>query len=333
MFGRTALVWLVLAQVAITGCGKQLKKPNATDGQSSRKISVVATVGMVADLVRNVGRDHVQVRQLMSSRVDPHLYVVLRDDIQAISGADIVFYSGLMLEGKMADTLEKIGKTKKVLAVTNSLDRNALFAPTGMEGHFDPHVWMDVSLWSQCLPEIVRALSELDPAHATEFTANALQYESQLKELNAYGIKVIGSIPEAQRILVTSHDAFHYMGRAYGLEVLGIQGLSTESEAGLRRINELVDILVSRKVTAVFVESSVSSRNIEALVEGARSYGHSVQVGGELFSDAMGEQGQYTGTYLGMMDHNLTVIALALGGTAPERGLLGKLELRTPPIE
>lgn len=286
---------------------------------------VVATVGMVADLARQVGGDRVQVTQIMGSGVDPHLYKATRDDVRAIMEGDVVFYSGLMLEGKMADTLIKVARNKPVIAVTERLDPSQLLEPEDFAGHDDPHVWMDVSAWMQCVTVVADTLSEFDPEHAETYRSNAADYQAQLQVLHQYAIDSLGSIPAERRVLVTSHDAFNYFGRAYGLEVLGIQGLSTESEAGLQRINQLVDLLVERKIRAVFVESSVPRKNIDSLVEGAQAKGHDVIVGGELFSDAMGPEGTYEGTYLGMLDHNITTVARGLGGDAPERGLHERL--------
>jgi manganese/zinc/iron transport system substrate-binding protein len=225
----------------------------------------------------------------------------------------------------MTDTLVKIGRTKPVFAVTEALDENALLTPDGAEGHPDPHVWMDVEAWSRCVDSVADALSDFDPEHAEAYRANAAAYEAQLAELHAYSKSSLATVPEKSRVLVTSHDAFNYLGRAYDLEVLGIQGLSTESEAGLSRINALVDLLEERDVAAVFVESSVPTKSIEALIAGARSRGREVKVGGELYSDAMGQDGTYEGTYVGMIDHNVTTVARALGGEAPAGGMQGKL--------
>ncbi|QDT91351.1 metal ABC transporter solute-binding protein, Zn/Mn family [Gimesia algae] len=295
--------------------GKQLNYP----------IPVAATVGMVADLVKNVGREYVAVTQIMGSGVDPHMHKASRDDVQTIMNSDMIFYSGLMLEGKMADTLIKVARTKPVFAVTELIDPKSLLEPDDFNGHYDPHVWMDVATWSLCVDAVKDALSQYDPRHADIYQKNADEYKQQLKTLHEYGLKTIKSIPENSRILITSHDAFNYFGRAYGLEVLGVQGISTESEAGLKRINELVDLLVAKNVKAVFVESSVSKKNITALIDGARAQGHEIVIGGELFSDAMGEAGSYEGSYTGMLDHNFTIVARALGGTAPEKGMQGKL--------
>jgi manganese/zinc/iron transport system substrate-binding protein len=288
-------------------------------------IKATATVGMVADIVRNVGGEHVRVTQLMGSGVDPHLYRVTRDDVQTMLGGDMIFYSGLMLEGKMSDTLVKLANNKCVVAVTERIDEAQLLEPEDLAGHYDPHVWMDVSAWANCVDAVAAALTDFDPSHADSYRTNADVYRQRLMQLDEYGRRSLGSIPAQRRVLITSHDAFNYFGRAYGLEVLGVQGLSTESEAGLQRVNELVALIAAQGIRAVFVESSVPRKNIEALVEGARAKGYDVRIGGELFSDAMGEAGTYEGTYVGMLDHNITVVTRALGGDAPDRGMQGKL--------
>lgn len=316
---KIGMHWLLLAAVA-AGCNAA-----GSAGAPKYPIQAVATVGMVADVVRNVGGEHVAVMQLLGPGVDPHLYKPTRDDVQTILGGDIVFYSGLMLEGKMADTLVKVARSKPVVAVTEQIDAKELLEPEDFQGHYDPHVWMDVSAWSKCVDVVAKQLAEFDPSHAADYQANAQQYRQQLAKLHEYGQKAIGSIPKERRVLITSHDAFNYFGRAYGLEVQGVQGISTESEAGLQRVNALVDLIVDQGVPAVFIESSVPRKNIDALVEGARSKGHKIIVGGELFSDAMGDAGTYEGTYVGMLDHNITLVGRALGGEAPAKGLNGKL--------
>jgi manganese/zinc/iron transport system substrate-binding protein len=294
--------------------------------QGKPPIRAIATVGMVADVVRNVGGEHIAVTQLMGSGVDPHLYKATRDDVQTIMSGDIVFYSGLMLEGKMIDTLVKVSRTKPVYAVTEMIEEQSLLEPADFAGHYDPHVWMDLSAWAKCVDAVSKALSEFDPPHAAEYQANADAYRKQLLDLYEYGRQSIATIPEKSRVLITSHDAFNYFGRAYGIDVQGVQGISTESEAGLQRVNELVDLIVDKQVKAVFVESSVPRKNIEAIASGARARGHEVAIGGELYSDAMGEEGTYEGTYLGMLDHNITLTTRALGGEAPEKGHFGKLK-------
>lgn len=307
------------------GSDRAQQNPKSFIYSGDHPIDVVVTVGMVADIVRTVGGDHIDVTQICGSGVDPHLYKPTRDDVQLILSADMVFYCGLLLEGKMGDTLNKVARKKPVVAVTEKLDESVLLKPDEFEGHFDPHVWNDVSAWSECVTVVAETLSEFDPENADDYERRATEYRSELSELHAYGKQAIASVPKENRVLITSHDAFNYLGRAYELDVLGVQGLSTESEAGLQQINDLVDLLVQRDVKAVFIESSVSRKNIDALIEGAHSRGHHVSVGGELYSDAMGPAGTYEGTYVGMLDHNLTLIASALGGDIDPSGLNGRL--------
>lgn len=317
---------IVIGLVFCLGCSNSSQPAGELKAiPQNGQIKIVATVGMVADIVREVGGDRVKVSQICGPGVDPHLYKATRDDVAALSSADLVFYSGLMLEGKMSDTLIKMARSRPVVAVTESIDESLLLEPEDFEGHYDPHVWMNVSAWSKCVDAVSGALSEYDSAHAAQFAANAESYKERLTALHEYGVKAIGSIPEGSRVLVTSHDAFNYLGRAYGLDVQGVQGISTESEAGLQRVTQLVDMLAKKNVKAVFIESSVPRKSIDSLIEGANAKGHQVSVGGELFSDAMGADGTYEGTYVGMLDHNITTIARALGGEAPEKGLNGKL--------
>ncbi len=303
------------------------KQPSeGADGTARNKpLAVVVTVGMVADLVRQIGGDRVAVTQIMGSGVDPHLYKATRDDVRQLMRAELIFYSGLMLEGRLTDDLLKLGKTRPVVAVTEQIPPEQLLKSSDQGGHLDPHVWMDVNSWSMCIPVIRKHLSELDRGGSADYQRRAATLETELQKLHEYGRKVIASIPENRRVLITSHDAFSYFGRAYNLEVVGVQGLSTESEAGLARINELVDLLVDRRITAVFVESSVPQKNIRALIDGAASRGQQVRIGGELYSDAMGEAGTYEGTYAGMLDHNFTLVARGLGGEAPAGGMNGRL--------
>jgi manganese/zinc/iron transport system substrate-binding protein len=317
---------IVLMAFLSSGCQDTADQSPTSKTATPQPIKALATVGMVADLVKQIGGGHATVTQLMGPGVDPHLYKATRDDMQQIMSADVVFSSGLMLEGRLEDTLKKVGEKRPVFAITSRLPVDMLLAPDGAGGHPDPHVWMDVAAWTSCIDVIVDALSEQDSKYTDVFLGNADSLKEQLQALHEYGLSSIASIPESNRILVTSHDAFSYFGRAYGLKVVGVQGLSTESEAGLQRINELVDLLVDSKVVAVFVESSVPQKNILALIDGAKSRGHDVKVGGELFSDAMGAEDSYEGTYVGMLDHNITTVARALGGAVPDGGFQGKLE-------
>ena len=329
-----ALLGCTLAAALLVACGASgdSNQTNAGERASAGAAArdypyrVTATTGMVADIVRQVAGDRGEVSSIIGEGVDPHLYVPTRSDVASLIDADIVFYSGLLLEGKMTDTLIKVASSvRPVHSVTELVDESALLAPDEFAGHFDPHLWMDVSGWMQAVDAVTGALAEFDPSAADGYRKRAAGYRAGLAELHDYALRVVGSIPERQRILVTAHDAFNYFGRAYGLEVEGIQGMSTESEAGLDRINRLVDLLVTRQVGAVFVETTIAERNVRALIEGAAARGHTVVVGGELFSDAMGQPGTYEGTYVGMLDHNITTVARALGGEAPERGFQGKL--------
>lgn len=312
--------------MAMSGCSRE---PAATAGAQAAggQYTVVCTTAMIADIVRSVAGDRARVETLIGEGVDPHLYKPTRNDVAALQSADVVFYNGLLLEGKMTDVLVQVAsRGKPVHPVTQNFDESHLIHPPELQGHADPHVWMDASLWRLATASVVESLSAFDPEHADRYRAAGEHYGQQLDKLHAYVGEVIRSIPEQQRVLVTAHDAFHYFGRAYGIEVRGIQGISTESEAGLDDINRLVDYLVERKVQAVFVETSVADKNVQALIEGARARGRTVRIGARLFSDAMGAPGTYEGTYIGMMDSNATAIARALGGKPPPGGLNGRLK-------
>ncbi len=290
------------------------------------RFTAVATVGMVGDLVRSVAGERAEVVVLMASGVDPHLYRPTRSDLQRLMRAEMIFSNGLLLEGKLAEALTRAADAgKTVVAVAEGIDLGDLLDPDGLGGHHDPHVWMDPTLWAKAAGVIRDALIAFDPAGAEAYRANAERTINAILELDAYAARVLSTVAEGERVLITAHDAFGYFGRRFGYEVVGIQGLSTESEAGVRDIERLVDLIVSRNIKAVFVESTVSERNINALIAGARAKGHTVAIGGSLFSDAMGDEGTYEGTYLGMIDHNATTIARALGGQTPARGMSGKL--------
>jgi len=292
---------------------------------ASERLEVIATTGMIADAATQVGGDLVTVRSLMGPGVDPHAYRQTRTDITAMAKADLVLWNGLYLEAQMEDFLLKLGQNRPVVAVGEGVPQNLLIGHEDYAGRFDPHLWMNPNLWSRVIVNIRNAMIKVHPEGEATFTANANAYLKQVNGLSRYTIDVLSTVPVESRVLLSAHDAFNYFGNVYGFEVKGIQGISTESEAGLKRITELVDLLVSRDIRAVFVETSVSDRNIRALIEGAAAKGHTVTIGGELFSDAMGEPGTYQGTYLGMIDHNATTITNALGGVAPERGMQGLL--------
>lgn len=323
-FDRAINSFLVfVVAVLFVGCGSE---SSSVDTEGSYK--VVCTVGMITDVVRNVAGDYAEVEGIIGEGVDPHLYKPTRSDVVKLSGADVVFYNGLLLEGKMTDVLVRIaGSGKPVRAVTELIleDPDYLMEKEDGSEHTDPHVWMDVRGWMLAVPVVADTLSNFDPEHADVYQANAAAYLEKLKVLDAYARDAIASIPEGQRVLVTAHDAFNYLGRATGLTVRGIQGVSTESEAGVRDLENLVNYIADQKIPAVFVETSVADKNVRALVEGAKARGHQVKIGGTLFSDAMGQTGTYEGTYIGMIDHNVTTITNALGGEAPVTGMQGKL--------
>jgi len=273
-------------------------------------IKVTCTTGMVADLVRHVGGDQVDVTQLMREGVDPHLFQAEPADISALNRADAIFYSGLHLEGKLVDIFSGMRRKKPTSAVAERIDESRLLDVGA--GLYDPHVWFDVELWSVCISAVSDTLSKFDPPHATDYQSRADLYRKELVALHEYCVSEMATIPEGQRVLVTAHDAFHYMGRAYGLDVKAIQGISTESEPGVKEINELVEFLTTNGIRAVFVESSVPDANMASLIEGCASRGHELERGGVLFSDAMGELGTPEGTYVGMVRHNVETIVQAL---------------------
>lgn len=265
---------------------------------------------MVADLAKNIGGTHVEVKWLMGAGVDPHLYKASPGDLSMLNEADVIFYSGLHLEGKMTDLLENMARKKPSVPIADAIPQENILTAEG-NAH-DPHVWFDVTLWSQASTWVRDTLIAFDPPHAADYQKNADDYQARLTALHSEAKEKLASLPADHRVLVTAHDAFRYFGRAYGMEVRGIQGISTDSEAGVRQVNDLVKFLVERKLKAVFIESSVSDQNIRSLLEGCASQRHEVKVGGELFSDAMGEDGTPEGTYEGMVRHNVDTIVSAL---------------------
>ena len=289
------------------------------------QISIVATTSMIADAARQIGGDLVNVRALMGVGVDPHSYRQTRSDIVALTRADLVLWHGLYLEAQMEEFLLRLTQRNNVVAVGEVVPGNQLISHTSYEGRYDPHVWMAPELWTYVVKAVARVLSGAAPDHASIFATNAKAHLADVRRLDAYARAKMATIPQTERVLLTAHDAFGYFGRAYDVEVIGIQGISTESEAGLNRISALVNLLTERNIRSVFIESSVSDRNIRALIEGAAAQGHEMAIGGELYSDAMGPEGSYEGTYIGMLDHNITTIARALGGDVPDRGMDGKL--------
>ncbi|MGI8486023.1 MAG: metal ABC transporter solute-binding protein, Zn/Mn family [Thermomicrobiales bacterium] len=312
---RSAVVIALLAIVLIVGVslGQMLFAPvKADDGG---RIKVTTTVGMIADMVRNVGGDRVEVTGLMGPGVDPHLYKPSAHDVGRLSDADIIFYGGLHLEGRMGETFEAIGRTgKPTIAVSEHISEDLLRTPPEFKGQHDPHIWFDVTLWMLALDTVSERLQEYSPDDAELFQMNAARYRGELEALDAYVREQVARLPEERRVLVTAHDAFGYFGDAYGFEVRGLQGISTASETGAGDVQDLIGFIVERKLPAIFVESSVSKATIDAVQEGSKARGWEVVIGGELFSDAMGEDGTPEGTYIGMVRHNIDTIVGALIG-------------------
>ena len=278
-------------------------------------VSVVATVGMIGDIAQILGGDCIAVDTMMGPGIDPHLYQATAQDVQTLNGADLILYSGYGLEGQLGDVFARYAERVPTLAVSEAgIARDDLITTDDAYG-VDPHLWMDVSLWARIVPVMAAQLSESAPDCAADIAANAQAYEAQLAALNDWTRQTIASIPQTQRILVTAHDAFAYYGRAYDIEVAGIQGISTQSEAAIADIRQTADLIVEREVPAIFVESTINPRTIQAVIEAANQAGQPVEIGGELFSDAMGDPATAGGNYIGMIHANTAAIATALGGT------------------
>jgi manganese/zinc/iron transport system substrate-binding protein len=301
--GAAGLLLISLAALA-PGC--------AGEAAPFGKPSVVTTIGMIADVASRIAGEHAVVESLMQTGVDPHLYKASEGDVRRLGRADLILYNGLNLEGKMADVLAKMARTRRVVAVSEAVPGDLLRTPPEFGGHPDPHVWFDVSLWAMTIDVIERELLRLVPDQEAGLRRNAESLRRELSDLDGWVAAEIGALPARQRILITAHDAFGYFGRRYGMEVMGLQGISTVSEAGLKDVERLVDAIVGREVKAIFVESSVPRRSIEAVQAACGARGHDVAIGGQLFSDAMGPAGTPEGTYAGMVRHNVKTIVEAL---------------------
>ena len=283
-------------------------------GAEEGPVKAVVTIGMIGDVARNLGGACVDVTAIMGPGVDPHLYQASARDVQTFQTAEVIFYSGYSLEGRLGEVLKRFSEIKPTVAVSpSSIDPADLITVQDIYG-IDPHLWMDASLWAKIVPTIAATLGELRPDCADEIDARAERYAEQVAALHQWVKESIASIPEEQRVLVTAHDAFGYYGRAYGIEVAGIQGISTEAEASVADIRETAATVAELGVPAVFVESTINPRTIQAVIDAARQHGHEVKIGGELYSDAMGEEGSAGGTYIGMIYENTKSIVEALGG-------------------
>lgn len=306
-------IGLLLALLVLAACGTPIAAPGGVGIDfSGRTIQIVATTGHVADLVRNIGGERVAVSALMGPGVDPHLYKASAGDVVAIQRADAVFYMGLHLEGRMVEIFERLARTKPTFAVADQIPTERLRRPPEFEGAYDPHVWFDPTLWAYTADAVAQRLSEIDPRSAATYRANATSYKAQLAELDSYTRQQLAQIPPQSRVLITAHDAFGYFGEQYGLEVRGLQGISTASEAGAADVQNLAEFIATRNIRAVFIESSVPQATIEAVRAAVRARGKEVAVGGELFSDALGAEGTPEGTYLGMFKANVDTISKAL---------------------
>ncbi|MEI2618579.1 MAG: zinc ABC transporter substrate-binding protein [Thermomicrobiales bacterium] len=306
----SALLSLITLAIVLTACGREVG--GAPTDITDRRVHVVATTGMVGDVARNVGGERVAVTALMGPGVDPHLYKASARDVEAIDNADILFYSGLHLEGRMTSIFERLSVTRPTVPIAENIPVERLRRPPEFKGAYDPHVWFDVGLWSHSVDVVRDALIALDPDHAATYQNNAGVYRAELVALDAWVAEQFATIPAGARLLITAHDAFGYMGAAYGLEVRGLQGASTATEAGAADVRGLADLIVERGIKAIFVESSVPQATIEAVQAAVRARGHEVAIGGQLFSDAMGDEGTPEGTYIGMVRHNVATIVAAL---------------------
>ena len=310
------LLLLLILLLGVTACGGGNDSPGQASGSDADDgpLRVVATIGQLADIAQIVGGDHVQVVGLMGPGIDPHLYVASEGDVDTLQQADIIFYNGLFLEAQMAEVFEQLSTRKTVTAVAERIDPANLLDWAAYEDQYDPHVWFDVTLWMQAAEAVRDTYIEFDPDNAADYEANTTAYLAELEELHAYVLEQAARVPAEKRVLITAHDAFHYFGRAYGFEVRGLQGISTATEAGTADVQALADFIVERQIPAIFVETSVPARNIEALQAAVDSRGFEVKIGGHLYSDAMGDEASGGNTYILMVRHNIDTIVGALLG-------------------
>lgn len=302
----TTAVVLAAAALIGTGCGEEEKNEA---GVGDRKVRVVATTNFVADLAHEIGGDRADVDALMGPGVDPHLYKASAGDVDTLSEADVVFYGDLELEGRMTDLFVELASEHKTVPVTKDIPEDKLTEPTQFEGKYDPHVWFDVELWKHAVRTVTDTYIDIDPDHKADYESRRDDYLAELDELDAYIKERVAKIPEQSRVLVTSHDAFGYLGARYGFDVVAIQGVSTATEATTADVKRVAKVIVDRDIKAVFIESSIPRQTIESVLAEARAQGHEATIGGELYGDAAGEEGTPEGTYIGMLRHNIDLIA------------------------
>ncbi|MEM7583465.1 MAG: zinc ABC transporter substrate-binding protein [Acidobacteriota bacterium] len=304
---------LLLTALIAAGCAAPEPQSPSSEAAGST-LAVTATIGMIADAATIVGGERVQVQGLMGPGIDPHLYKASAGDVRALADADLILYNGLHLEAAMGEVLEEMGTRRPARAVAEAVPEAERLSLEDFPGNFDPHIWFDVTLWQQAVEQVALALAEVDPDGQATYRANAAAYQAELEALDRWARERIATVTEDRRVLITAHDAFNYFGRAYGIEVEALQGISTTSEAGTADVQELVATIIEHRIPAIFIESSVPPRTIEAVQAAVRSQGFEVVIGGSLFSDAMGDAGTPEGTYLGMVRHNVDTIVKALAG-------------------
>lgn len=304
----TLLIMIVIIFGILSGCNE------AEDVKHNEEIpNVVATTTMLADIVNNIGGNYVHVERLMGPGIDPHLYKASAGDVDKMMNANLIIFNGLHLEGKMGDIFENLNKNNvNVIAVADKINELKFIQSEDFQGNYDPHIWFDVKLWIEVVDIIKDKLIEIDEIHKDDYILNTENYKKQLKELDQYVVDRVNEVPKSKRILITAHDAFNYFGNAYEFEVKGLQGISTASEAGTSDVKELADFISEREIPAIFVESSVPPKNIEALKAAVESRGFNVNIGGELFSDSLGDPDTEEGTYIGTVKHNVDTIVNAL---------------------
>lgn len=310
-WSRTKLLLLFSILFITFSCGPKEKNDDQT--------YIVCTTGMIKDAVHNIVGDKAKIEALMGPGVDPHLYKATQGDLKKLQQADIIVYNGLFLEGKMGEILQKLKNKKTVIAMAELLPKNSYINNTEFQGAFDPHIWFDVKLWNEAVQLLSQELIKIDSLNQSFYNQNANKFSAQLDSLHKKVYSQVNSIPEDKKVLVTAHDAFAYFGRAYDVDVRGLQGISTLSEFGLRDVSNLVDFIVQNEIPAIYTETSVSEKAINAVLEGCKSKGHEVMIGGSLYSDAMGEEGTFEGTYIGMVHSNVEKIVSGLSKNTKEK--------------
>lgn len=275
-------------------------------------LNVVCSTSIIGDMVKQISGDNVTIHTLMGPGVDPHLYKPLENDIMSIAQADIIFYNGLHLEAQMEHIFQHLQKYKATVPITKNIPQEKLIASFEYDNHYDPHIWFHLPLWMNTITTITETLSNEDPDHIEEYKENAAKYLKKCKNLFHKTSKLLGEIPKEKRILITGHDAFQYFAQAYDFEVVGLQGISTESQVGSQDIQQLIDFIVTRRIPALFIETSTPIRNIKTIQEGVAQKDFSVEIGGELYSDALGSEGTPENNYLGMIESNINTIYNAL---------------------